>query len=170
MTRYPEYPSGANLDLIDEVHPAEINANPLRVAIRDSPSSHYAVLTSYLDNKTGKWYESKKASHPFLSVHGTKINPDKNNELEGYSANLQLMADSGAMCSLLNYESVRAMGIDPEKLNKSNVCITGVNGQQLKSQTRQMCARIINNKTQTESWEKYMSTRKSKLHSFQKIA
>ena len=88
-----------------------------------------------------------------MSVHVTKIKPDKNNELEGYSANLQLMADSGAMCSLLNFESVRAMSINPEKLKKSNNSITGVNGQQLRAQTRQMCARIINNRTQTESWE-----------------
>ena len=154
LIRYPEYPESINLDRIDKVHPAEVNANPIGVSIRDSPSDHYSVLTSYLDTKTGKWYESKKASHPFLSVHVTKINPDKNNELEGFSANLQLMADSGAMCSLLNYETVRAMGINPEKLKKSDVSITGVNGKTLKAQTRQMGARIVNNKTQTELWEK----------------
>ena len=64
------------------------------------------------------------------------------------------MADSGAMCSLLNYESVRAMGLEPDMLEKSNVSITGVNGKKLEAQTRQMCVRIVNTKTGTESWEK----------------
>ena len=41
------------------------------------------------------------------------------------------MADSGAMCSLLNYDAVRAMGIIPENLDLSNVSITGVNGKKL---------------------------------------
>ena len=84
----------------------------------------------------------------------TKINPNKRNKCEDYSADLHLMADSGAMCSLLNYESVRAMGIDPEDLKLSNVSIVGVNGKRLESQTRQMCVKIVNNKTGTESWEK----------------
>ena len=139
---------------MEEVIPTEAIACPIGVNIRDSPSNHYSVLTSYLNKETGKWHESRRASHPFLSCHLTKINPDRRSKREDFSSNLQVMADSGAMCSLLNYKSVRAMGLDPEKLEKSNVSITGVNRNSLKSQTRQMCVRIINNKTNTESWEK----------------
>ena len=46
------------------------------------------------------------------------------------------------------------MGIDPEKLATSSVSITGVNGKELQSQTRQMHVRIINTSNQEESWEK----------------
>ena len=96
-------------------------------------------------------YESESS---FLSVNLTKFDPDRRNRCEEFSANLHLMVDSGDMCSLLNYDAVRAMGPDPEKLEKSNLSITGVNGKKLKSQTRQMCVMIINNKTGTESWKK----------------
>ena len=64
------------------------------------------------------------------------------------------MADSGAMCSLLNFETVKSMGLNPEDLELSNVSITGVNGKKLESQTRQMHVKIVNNKTGAESWEK----------------
>ena len=64
------------------------------------------------------------------------------------------MADSGAQCSLLNFKTVRAMGIDPENLPTSSVSITGVNGKELQSQTRQMFVKIINSKNSEESWEK----------------
>merc|ERR1712015_386055 len=67
---------------------------------------------------------------------------------------LAMMADSGAMCSLLNYETVKQMGLDPEKLEKSAVSITGVDGKRLQSQTCQMHVRIVNSKTKAESWEK----------------
>ena len=69
------------------------------------------------------------------------------------------MADSGAMCSLLNHETVRQMGIDPESLELSAVSITGVNGKKLQSQTRQMHVKIVNSKNKSESWEKvYVSS------------
>ena len=64
------------------------------------------------------------------------------------------MADSEAMCSLLNFKTMRDMGINPEKLETSNVSITGVNGKQLQSQTRQMHVKIVNTSNQEESWEK----------------
>ena len=64
------------------------------------------------------------------------------------------MADSGAMCSLLNHETVKQMGIDPETLQTSSVSITGVNGKKLQSQTRQMHVKIVNSKNKAESWEK----------------
>ena len=60
------------------------------------------------------------------------------------------MADSGAMCSLLNFETVKSMGLNPEYLELSNVSITGVNGKKLESQTRQMHVKIVNNKTGAE--------------------
>ena len=82
LLRYTEEPSSIILDNMDEVTPTETTTNTIGVNIRDSPSNHYSVLTSYLDTHTGKWHESKRASHPFLSVHVTKINPDRRNEHE----------------------------------------------------------------------------------------
>ena len=46
------------------------------------------------------------------------------------------------------------MGIDPNKLEKSHVTISGISGNKLTTQTRQMCVKIVDNKTGTESWEK----------------
>ena len=111
------------------MEPTEINVCPSDVTICDKPSNRLSVLTSYYDHKTDKWYEDNRASHPFISVDVTKINPMKRNKCKDYTANLHLMADSGAMCSLLNYDAVRGMGIVPENLELSNVSITGVNGK-----------------------------------------
>ena len=98
--------------------------------IRDLPSSHdLCVLTSYYDPSTHKWLESRRASDPFISVRMTKINPKKSNMCEDQSANLCLMADSVAMCSLLNYETVEAMGLNPDDLELSSISITDVNGK-----------------------------------------
>ena len=98
--------------------------------IRDLPSNNdLSVLTSHYDPSTNKWLESRRASHPFISVRMTKINPRKRNMCEDFSANLCLMADSGAMCSLLNFKTVKSMGLNPEDLEISNVSITGVNGK-----------------------------------------
>ena len=83
-----------------------------------------------------------------------KINPERNNKSDTMATTLCLMADSGAMCSLLNYETVKSMGIDPEGLEISSVSITGVNGKRLQSQTRQMHVKIVNTKNNAESWEK----------------
>ena len=84
----------------------------------------------------------------------TKISPERNNKNDTLSTTLCLMADSGAMCSLLNYETVEKMGIDPESLDISAVSITGVNGKKLQSQTRQMHVKIVHSKNKAESWEK----------------
>ena len=43
--------------------------------------------------------------------------------------------------------------MEPEKLEASTVCITGVNGKQLQSQTRQMHVKIVNPRNKAESWE-----------------
>ena len=153
--RYTSALPAINLDNIDEITPLEANVCPTDVDVRDSLSNHYSVLTAYYDKETKKWYEAKRASHSFISVNMTKIDPSRRNKCEDYSANLHLMADLGAMCSLLNYDAVRAMGINPEELELLNVSITGVNGKKLESQRRQMCVKIVNNKTGTESWEKF---------------
>ena len=65
-----------------------------------------------------------------------------------------LMADSGAMCTLMTHDTVKTMVIDPEKLEVSSVSITGVNGKRLQSQTRQMHLKIVNPRNQVESWER----------------
>ena len=64
------------------------------------------------------------------------------------------MADSGAMCTLLNFETVKSMGIVPESLETSRVSITRVIGKQLQSQTRQMLVKIVNPRNKAESWER----------------
>ena len=115
------------IENIDEVIPTEVSACPIGVDIRDNLSNHYSVLTAYFNKVTGKWHGSRRASYPYLSVNITKIDPCKRNKCEAYSADLHLMADSGEMCSLLNFNAVRCMGLEPEKLEKSNVSITGVN-------------------------------------------
>ena len=55
------------------------------------------------------------------------------------------------------------MGINPENLETSNVTITGVNGKQLQSQTRQMHVRIVNTSNQQESWEKVYVSEEIKI-------
>ena len=129
------------LDNTDEVSPSDANTCPISVDVRVTPSNHYSVLTAYYDKTTGKWHESRRASHPFLSVRVTKIDPNKWNKLEKYSANLQLMADSGTMCSLLNYEAVKAMGIDPNMLVKSHVTISGINRKNCKPKNARCASR-----------------------------
>ena len=65
----------------------------------------------------------------------TKINPKKNNKSDSKTTTQCVMADSGAMCSLLNFKMVEDMGLIPEELETSNVSITGVNGKKLQSVT-----------------------------------
>ena len=50
------------------------------------------------------------------------------------------------------------MGIDPESLQESNVSIIGVGGKPLEETVREICVKIINKKTGTQSHEKiYLS-------------
>ena len=121
---------------------------------RSAPSNDLKVITCYLDKASGKWIEARRSSHPFISVNVTKINPQGNNRKEGGTTKLCLMADSGAMCTLLNYDTVKKMGIDPKKLEASSVSITGVNGKRLQFQTRQMHVKIVNPRNKAESWER----------------
>ena len=133
MVRYPNEAPPIILDNIDEV--TDMNVCNNEIKLRDVPSTRdLSVLTSHYDSSTGKWLESRRASHPFISVKMTKICPAENNKDTSLTTTLCLMADSGAMCSLLNHETVKKMGIDPESLEKSNVSITGVNGKKLQSQ------------------------------------
>ena len=115
MTRYINEAPPIILDIIDEV--TDINICTNEIKLRDVPSkTDLSVLTSHYDNATGKWLESRRASHPFISVKMTKINPAKNNKDDTLTTTLCLMADSGAMCRFMNHETVRQMGIDPESL------------------------------------------------------
>ena len=122
------------------------------IQLRNSPN--LSVLTSYWDKESERWLEGERASHPFIAVKLTKIDPAKNNSPVSKCTSLCLMADSGAMCNLLNHETVKAMGIDHESLDIARVNITGVNGKRLESTTRQMFVKIENQKTKAESWEK----------------
>ena len=93
----------------------------------------------------------------------TKIDPSRNNKKESETTKLCLMANSAAMCTLLNFETVREMGIIPENLETSRVSITGVNGKKLQSQTRQMHVRIVNPRNKAESWERVYVSPKIKV-------
>ena len=128
MTRYEDKAPPIILDNIEEVE--ELNVNTSDIQLRDFPSlSDLSVLTSYWDSESGKWLESRRASYPYIAVKMTKINPRNNNSDDSKCTTLCLMADSGAMCSLLNHETIKQMGIDPESLDKSAVSITGINGK-----------------------------------------
>ena len=137
------------MDNVNEVVMDNANANALGIK-----ASNLSVWTSYFDHSSKKWLESKRASHPFISVKMTKIDPKKNNKDDSSTTTQCVMADSGAMCSLLNFKMVEDMGIVPEDLETSNVSITGVKGKKLQSVTRQMHLKIVNTKNGAESWEK----------------
>ena len=115
LTRCPDKAPPIILDNIDEV--TDLNVCNNEIKIRDIPSiTDLSVLTSHYNHSTGKWLESRRASHPFISVKMTQINPADDNKDTSLTSTLCLMADSGAMCSLLNHETVKKMGIDPESL------------------------------------------------------
>ena len=78
MTRYEEEAPPIILDNIEEVE--EVNVCNADIQLRDYPN--LSVLTSYWDDEAGKWLESQRASHPFIAVKMTKINPRKNNSTE----------------------------------------------------------------------------------------
>lgn len=124
LTRYEGEAPPIILDNIIEEEKISINAS---AAVGRAPSGDMKVLTCYLDKASGKWIKGRRVSHPYISVNVTKINPHRNNKRESDTTKLCLMADSGAMCTLLNFETVRSMGINLEKLEASTVCITGVN-------------------------------------------
>ena len=79
LTRYEGEAPPIILDNIIEEEKISINAS---AAVRRAPSSDMKVLTCYLDKASGKWVEARRASHPFISVNITKINPHRNNKRE----------------------------------------------------------------------------------------
>ena len=90
-------------------------------------------------------------------IHQSEHDNDKSpQEQPAESATKQLcvMADSGAMCTLLTFDTCRELGVEPESLPKSSACITGVGGNELKSQVRHMYVRIVNPRNRAESWER----------------
>ena len=151
LARYAGEAPPIILDNIIEEENIRINASAV---LHKGPSNDMRVLTCYLDRSSGKWVEASRASHPFISINVTKINPHQNNKKESDTKKLCLMADSGAMCTLLNFETVKSMGIVPESLETSQVSITSVNGKLLQSQTRQMHTKIVNPRNKAESWER----------------
>ena len=122
--------------------------------MRKAPSGDMRVLTCYMDKTTGKWVEGRRSSHPYIKVNMTKINPNRGNRAEGDAKQLCVMADSGAMCTLLTYDTCRQMGVRPEELPTSTACITGVGGIELKSKVRYMHVKIVNPRNRAESWER----------------
>ena len=143
LIRYEGKPPPIIMDNIDKI----IDINTIGVKTRNLPSqTDLSVLTSQFDPSSRKWLEAKRASHPFISAQMTKIDPRKSNREDSETTTQCLMADSGVMCSLLNFKTVKSMGINPENMEISNVLITGVNGKKLQSVTRQMHVRIVNSR------------------------
>ena len=62
--------------------------------------------------------------------------------------------DSGAMCTLLTFDTCRKMGICPEDLPTSSSSISGVGGIELRSKVRYMHVKIVNPRNRAESWER----------------
>ena len=132
LTRYESEAPPIILDNIIEDDKINVNIAAMRSDMR--------ILTCHLDKATGKWIEAKRASHPFVKLNMTKVNPYRNNRSEGDTKQICIMADSGSMCTLLTYDTCKAMGVEPESLDLASVSITGVGGIELKSRTRQRIA------------------------------
>ena len=132
-TRYETEAPPIIMDNLVEGDHLSTNAATMRAS---GPSNDMRILTCYLDKATGKWVESRRASHPYIKVNMTKIDPHRKNQAESETKQLCVMADSGAMCTLLTFDTCRQMGIVPESLPTSTACITGVGGCELKSKVR----------------------------------
>ena len=142
--KYTRYESKAPPIIMDNVvESVKLSTNAATMHVT-SPSQDMRILTCHLDKATGKWVESRRSSHPYIKVNMTKINPHKYNQAESETKQLCVMANSGAMCTLLTFDTCRQMGIDPESLPTSTACITGVGGYELKSKTRYMYVKIVN--------------------------
>ena len=81
LIRYETEAPPIILDNIVESNNANINAATMRV--KDSPTGDMRILTCHLDKATGKCVESRRASHPFVKINMTKINPHRGNRSEG---------------------------------------------------------------------------------------
>ena len=76
----------------------ELNINSAGIKARSIPyTTNLSVLTSVFDHGSGKWLESRRATHPFISVKITKIDPRNQNRKASETTTQCLMADSGAM-------------------------------------------------------------------------
>ena len=71
----------------------------------NSARNNLSVQTCYMDKATGRWIEVKRGSHPYIKVSMTKINPQRGNRTESATKQVCVMADSGAMCTLLTFET-----------------------------------------------------------------
>ena len=81
------------VDILEEPVNTKIQANALRVL---PSTTDFSVLTSVFDHETGKWRESSRATHPFISVEITRIDPYNRNKSSSPTTTQCLMADSGA--------------------------------------------------------------------------
>ena len=91
MTEKNEIEAGPSLE--------EININSAGIKARSIPSTiDLSVLTSVFDHGSGKWLESKRATHPFISVKITRIDPRNQNRNSSETTTQCLITDSGAAC------------------------------------------------------------------------
>ena len=67
---------------------------------------------------------------------------------------IKAMADTGAQCSIFTFGAIRSLGVEPLGLKQSDVSIVGVGGKPLDGIVREICMKIVNNKTGTRSYEK----------------
>ena len=63
---------GEKIEVMNKETNEKIDINALRVL---PSSTDLSVLTSVFDHKKGKWQESSRATHPFISVQITRIDP-----------------------------------------------------------------------------------------------
>ena len=77
LARYAGEAPPIILDNVIDEENIKINASAV---LHKGPSNHMRVLTCYLDKTSGRWIEARRASHPFISVNVTKINPHQNNK------------------------------------------------------------------------------------------
>ena len=114
LIRHEDDGSPIIMDNVNEIVVDEVNTNVLGVLPQNGPStSNLSVLTSYFDHNAQQWLKTKRATHPFISVEMTKINPRNNNRSDSKTTTQCVMTDSGAMCSLLNFKMVEDMGLNP---------------------------------------------------------
>ena len=118
FTRYTTEAPPIILDNVVESEPININTT------KTIPTNNVRVNTCYMDKTTGKWIEVRRASHPYIKVNMTKINPHRSNRAESETKQLCVMADSGAMCTLLTFDTCRQLGVVPENLPSSTTTIT----------------------------------------------
>ena len=90
----------------------------------------FNVNSAYYDKNIGRWVGDEEITHPYIAIKIVGIYP-KSLQESSHTVEMRAMADTGAQCFIFTFETIKAMGIDPETLRKSDVSIVGVGGKPL---------------------------------------